>query len=290
MFLIRKFIKDFSELFGMNEHERISYVFVASCLMLFCLIRFKDEKMPENEKPFLLVKTHEIAEKQAVSPVTKEVEPFNLNTVDAEGLVGLGFSEDQANAIVRYRDKCDGFNSIGQFARLRVVSEHMVKKLTPYIILEKPSQPLRKCYDAKNKCRKGDFAQNCLDLNGASEQELQKLYGVGEVYARRIVAYRKLLGGFSDLLQVREVYGVDSALFLSICADADIGAEPPRHRIVRKCFFEKEKIHPYLRGKLGRKIIEYFNVSGDDSVYVDELCEARVLDVKECDKLKLCFR
>lgn len=290
MNLIRTFIKDCAELFEMNEHERLSYVFVASCLLLVCLLRFKEDKTHWREEPFSLVKTDEVVAKQIAPPVKKRIEPFNLNTVDVEGLVELGFSEDQANAIVRYRLKCNGFSSIGQFARLRVVSEVMVEKLTPYIIINKPSRPMGQYYNAKPKSRRWDFDQHCLDLNNASEHDLRKIYGVGKVYAKRIVAYRKLLGGFSDILQIKDVYGVDSALFRTICADADIGDKPPHLRMVRKCLFAKEKVHPYLRGKLGRKIIEYFDVSGDDSVFVDELWEAKVLTVKECNKLKLCFR
>lgn len=47
-----------------------------------------------------------------------------------------------------------------------------------------------------------------VDLNAADSTELQKVSGIGPVLSKRIVKYRKLIGGFTDKSQLKKVYGL----------------------------------------------------------------------------------
>ena len=55
-----------------------------------------------------------------------------------------------------------------------------------------------------------------IDLNHASEQELQTLPGIGETLARRIVEYREENGGFQSEEDVLAVRGVGAATYEKI--------------------------------------------------------------------------
>ncbi len=50
-----------------------------------------------------------------------------------------------------------------------------------------------------------------VDINAASERELQKLIGIGEVTARAIVAYREEHGYFSSADELLNVSGIGQA-------------------------------------------------------------------------------
>jgi competence protein ComEA len=52
-----------------------------------------------------------------------------------------------------------------------------------------------------------------LDLNLASERELEGLPGIGPVLAVRIVAYREAWGAFQDVKQLRRVKGIGKKTF-----------------------------------------------------------------------------
>lgn len=52
-----------------------------------------------------------------------------------------------------------------------------------------------------------------LDLNRASEQELEALPGIGPVLAERIVEYRQARGTFRDVEQLRNVKGIGKKKF-----------------------------------------------------------------------------
>ncbi len=50
-----------------------------------------------------------------------------------------------------------------------------------------------------------------IDLNKASAEELQRVPGIGEKTAARIVEYRRQSGGFSALQELRQVRGIGAA-------------------------------------------------------------------------------
>ena len=49
-----------------------------------------------------------------------------------------------------------------------------------------------------------------IELNTADTTSLKKIPGIGTTFARRIVKYRELLGGFYTVEQLAEVYGIDA--------------------------------------------------------------------------------
>jgi len=57
-----------------------------------------------------------------------------------------------------------------------------------------------------------------LDLNTATEQELEQLDGVGPAIAANIVAYREQHGGFASVDELDEVSGIGDAKLAAIRA------------------------------------------------------------------------
>ena len=47
-----------------------------------------------------------------------------------------------------------------------------------------------------------------VDINTVTAEELQRIPGIGETFAQRIVAYRDKIGGFTSLEQLKEVQGI----------------------------------------------------------------------------------
>lgn len=61
-------------------------------------------------------------------------------------------------------------------------------------------------------------AKVTLDVNRATEQDFERLPGIGPVLARRIVQYREAQGTFSDVDQLRHVKGIGKKTFERIRA------------------------------------------------------------------------
>lgn len=58
-----------------------------------------------------------------------------------------------------------------------------------------------------------DAADDRLDLNTATAEDLQELPGIGEVIAQRIIDYHELCGRFLDPEQLMEVDGIGQAKY-----------------------------------------------------------------------------
>lgn len=58
-----------------------------------------------------------------------------------------------------------------------------------------------------------------VNINSASKEELQKLSGIGEVLAERIVKHREKNGAFKNISQLLDVEGIGEAKFNSIKED-----------------------------------------------------------------------
>lgn len=55
-----------------------------------------------------------------------------------------------------------------------------------------------------------------LDINKVTKNELMQIDGIGEVTAKKILAYRKKIKCYSNLLQLKEVDGIGEATYLKL--------------------------------------------------------------------------
>lgn len=66
-----------------------------------------------------------------------------------------------------------------------------------------------------------------LDLNAATEEELQQLPGIGQALAARIVAYRTEVGAFGDPAEITEVTGVAEATYANLADRLTVASVEP---------------------------------------------------------------
>jgi competence protein ComEA len=66
-----------------------------------------------------------------------------------------------------------------------------------------------------------------IDLNRASQSELESLPGIGPVIAGRIVAYRQAHGPFLKIEDLLEVKGIGPSILEKIRELVSVGGEPP---------------------------------------------------------------
>lgn len=85
-----------------------------------------------------------------------------------------------------------------------------------------------------------------LEINAADSLALLDLPGIGPVFAKRIIKYRQMLGGFAYPEQLREVYGMDSARLAGFLTQIRIDTSGIRKMDINKATFKELLSHPYL--------------------------------------------
>lgn len=149
-----------------------------------------------------------------------EIYPFNPNYItDYKGYT-LGMTNEEIDRLHAFRAKNLWVNSTKQFQQVTKISDSLLSAISPYFKFPEwvtnPSNANRvgSNFSANNQPK--TFEQK-IDLNVATAQQLQKVYGVGEKLSQRIVAYRdKQKGGFIDDVQLTEVYGLSSEVIENI--------------------------------------------------------------------------
>ncbi|HKM44834.1 MAG TPA: helix-hairpin-helix domain-containing protein [Dysgonamonadaceae bacterium] len=100
-------------------------------------------------------------------------------------------------------------------------------------------------YTKQEKLKDSEY----IFLNETDTAQWKKVPGIGSAYASRIVKYNKLLGGFTSITQLREVYGIDDELFDNISLyvmEEDNIINKCKKLEVNKLEFKEIVAHPYI--------------------------------------------
>ena len=93
-----------------------------------------------------------------------------------------------------------------------------------------------------------------LELNAADTIALKKIPGIGSVFAKRIIKYRKLLGGFYSVEQLGEVYGIDEDKYESLRTWFTVEPALIDSLPVNQLSVKELASHPYITYKQAKSI------------------------------------
>ena len=145
-----------------------------------------------------------------------KIYPFNPNYItDYKGYT-LGMTAKEIDRLHAYRAKNKWVNTTKEFQRVTKVSDSLLNKIAPYFKfpdwVKNPPQKLISTPYASEK----SFEQK-IDLNKATANQLQKVYGIGVFYSERIVRYRDSFeGGFISDVQLQGIHGLTSEVIDNI--------------------------------------------------------------------------
>jgi competence protein ComEA len=99
------------------------------------------------------------------------------------------------------------------------------------------------------------IAYGIVELNSADSTALESLPGIGPSFASRILKYRKLLGGYVDVEQLKEVYGMPEETYEKIKPLCRVDASKVTKFPSELVWENPYKIyHPYLTKELKLEI------------------------------------
>lgn len=96
-----------------------------------------------------------------------------------------------------------------------------------------------------------------IELNSADTLDLQQLRGIGPGFARRIVGYRRRLGGYTDPGQLLEIEGLDTARFRVIAANLTVNTDSVKPLDLNRVTMKELLRHPYFPFPVAKNIILY---------------------------------
>ena len=126
---------------------------------------------------------------------------------------------------------------------------------------------------ASNKLKLGQT----IELNTADSATLTRIHGIGPSFARRIILYRKKLGGYISKEQLKEVYGLDAQKYAEISDEISVDASAIKKTAINNVDFDQLRRFPYFTYKQANAVIQYRLQHGNYNS-IDDLQDIAILN------------
>ncbi len=267
--------EDLKNYFNFNKGERIGILVVIAIIIAVIAypymvkVTFKDNKddfirfasdIDQFEKS-LKNATDSVNEARRLdfqqmdrSVVENKITPFifNPNLLPSEQWSRLGLKDWQIKIIKNYEAKGGKFYKKEDFKKMFCISPSEYEILEPYISI--PEQ--KNEYAERNTEVKVAKPRIMVELNTADSLTLLTLYGIGPSFAKRIIKYRNLLGGFYSKDQLLEIYGFDQERLDKIYAYCDVDPVGIKKLNINTIKTDELKKHPYLDYYTAKAIVD----------------------------------
>lgn len=176
---------------------------------------------------------------------TLRLVPFDPNTVTYEELRAMGIEKYVARGIVKYREGGRTYAIEEDVAIVYGLSDSLYGLLKPYITIGEEYRLKPKTYPTTtpSASSKRTFRPTPFDPNTLSAEGFYALGCFSARQAEALVEYRDRLGGFRSLLEFRDCYLIDSALYAQMepyitLSKVDCNTPTPRSRTFKKVAFD----------------------------------------------------
>lgn len=224
-----------------------------------------------SDEEFKILEPYIIIKSETDSSEIPNLKPFEFdpNTVSSEDLQRMHMREKLINSIINYRDKGGKFYNKTDLQKIYTISDQEYTILEPFIVIEKDTFQI----EPKSIQLSDTFL---VEINTADSLDLQQLKGIGPAFAKRIIKYKNLLGGYNNKDQLLEVYGMDNNRFDGIKDHVIINDSLITKININLASIKEMTKHPYIEFYVAKSIITYRNENG---IYKDleEIKNARLI-------------
>ncbi len=184
---------------------------------------------------------------------------FDPNTLDAEGWLRLGLREKTVRTIMNFLAKGGKFRQASDLSKIYGLFPDEYEKLAPYVRIPSQTPVPRSEPPSPPEVSR---SPRIIDINTADSLEFTRLPGIGPTLARRIILFRTKLGGFYDISQVSEVFGLHDSTFQQLKPFLSLSQVSLAYIPINTATVDELKAHPYFR-PYAVAIIAYRQQHGD---------------------------
>ena len=147
--------------------------------------------------------------KVALDLKAPKIFPFNPNYITDYKGYSLGMSNEEIDRLHQFRATNKWVNSAKDFKNVTKVSDSLLAEISPYFRFpDWVTNPKPKKNNFYSSSSKPKIVTQKIDLNVATALQLQKVYGIGEGFSKRIIDYRYKYQGFVSTDELSEIWGL----------------------------------------------------------------------------------
>ena len=205
--------------------------------------------------------------------------PLDPNDLDDYKGYLLGIPFHVLDSLYAFMSKGGRISGMEEFKRISGLPDSTCQRLSPFFQFPKYDTP--KEFSKNPKMR---------DLNTATAEELQLIRGIGPVLSKRIVRFRKALGGFLTASQIKDVYGLDAETAGRAIKAFPLRTVPSVEKIdLNRATVEELSGILYLNRQMAMDIVAFRNQIGAYE-YLEQLNSVESLPSDKIDRIALYLK
>jgi DNA uptake protein ComE-like DNA-binding protein len=181
------------------------------------------------------------------------ITPFPIQEATFKDLKSAGLSTYVANNILKYISAGGKVKNANDLMKIYGMDSVQLITSSPYLIYP-TAENIPFADSSKNSYSPKRFTKT-LDLNQATIHQLDSLPGIGPVLAERIIKFKEGLGGFFDIHQLKDIYGLPPETLEKITPYLTITTTPELININEQDLTNFS--HPYLHKRFPKMIKAY---------------------------------
>lgn len=272
-----------------SKSQRIGIIFlfilIFVCQGIYFFNNFNStENSPKEKAQWLSFQKEMDSLKLFKSNFKPTIYPFNPNFITDFKGYKLGMSVVEIDRLLAFRKQNKFVNSAEEFQQVTKVSDSLLKKISPYF---KFPDWVKNKNSFNNSYEKKDFSKPekkfFLDINLASQEDLIKVYGIGEGLSKRILEQKEKLGSFVSMEQMNDVWGLSPEVIENLNKSFFVkNTSAIKKMNINSASIKELSQFPYFKYNLAKEIVTYRTMNGD--IKIEDLTKIKGFPV---EKLKI---
>jgi len=264
--------KTISPYFKFQRNQRFAIFFLFGIIIILQLVYFfvdfssLSKVSPEKEK-WLSLQSQIDSMKQEKLDYVQKIYPFNPNFITDYKGYKLGMSVLEIDRLLAFRKENKYVNSSKEFQAVTKVSDSLLNAISPFFkfpdwVNKKKEYKEYKNYNNTAFAKKEKIV--VIDINKASQEDLIKIFGIGEAISLRILRFKESLGGFVSMEQMKDVWGLSPEVIENLNLHFKVMALPNVKKIdINNASIKELSQFPYFNYQLARQIVTFRSMNGD---------------------------
>lgn len=257
-----------------SRTQRIGLLFLLAFIvvfqMLYFFVDFAPMKSTTAAKQQWLSVQKPTNSKSLNNEETHKIYPYNPNFITDFKGYKLGMSVAEIDRLLAYRKTNRYVNSPQEFQQVTGVSDSLLAVMVPYFKFPDWVKNKKQYASYQKPVFEKKESKVQLDINLATQEDLKKVYGIGDGLSERILKEKEKLGGFVNMDQMKDVWGLSPEVVENLQKGFKVASLPAVKKIkINDASLQELLKFPYFRYALSKSIITYRSMNGPIKSPVD---------------------
>lgn len=265
--------KAFPTYFKFTNQQRTGIFLLFAIIIILQTVYFfvdfsvADRDFPEKQK-WMALQSEVDALKSSKFNEKQKVYTFNPNFISDYKGYKLGMSTQEIDRLLAFRKENKYVGSAEEFQEVTKISDSLLLVMSPLFKFPDWVQNKTIYNKEKKEYPKKDYEKRekivLLDINEASQEDLIKLYGIGEALSLRILKQKEIFGCFVSMEQMNDIWGLSPEVLLQLNTHFKVLIPSNFKRIkINDASLKELSQFPYFKYAIARQIVTARSMNGN---------------------------